>query len=136
MVQFLKMCSYQQQQCLTWLKNTEPLSAKNKRCLTTADFIFLCPVSQKAFATRFHEQKNPAGYHPWGFKELDTTERLTAQLITKWKNWPEKATHSMISTITCHSGKSKTMETIEKFTSSFQELVGAGRMNRWNRENF
>lgn len=24
---------------------------KNKRCLTTADFIFLCPVSQKAFAT-------------------------------------------------------------------------------------
>lgn len=24
---------------------------KNKRCLTTADFIFFCPVSQKAFAT-------------------------------------------------------------------------------------
>ena len=28
-------------------------------------------------AWRIHGQRSPAGYSPWGHKDLDTTERLT-----------------------------------------------------------
>ena len=36
-----------------------------------------------------HEQRNPAGYHPWGHKELDTTEATQhsadAEVVTERK---------------------------------------------------
>ena len=31
-------------------------------------------------AWRFHGQRRLVGYSPWGYKELDTTERLTLSL--------------------------------------------------------
>ena len=29
------------------------------------------------FPGKFHEQRSLAGYSPWGYKESDTTERLS-----------------------------------------------------------
>ena len=35
---------------------------------------------------KFHGQRSPAGYRPWGHKESDMTERLSLSLST-WKAW-------------------------------------------------
>ena len=33
------------------------------------------------FPGESHEQKSPTGYSLWGYKELDTAEQLTCQLV-------------------------------------------------------
>ena len=35
---------------------------------------------------KFHEQRNLAGYSPWGYKESDTTEQIELiEVLTRWE---------------------------------------------------